>query len=87
MGESDLFELRISDERGMARGLLRSEARTLFEHGYKTIDEIVHRDIDPSRSDLARDRFARNCGLDSVMAKTVYRAALDVVRTRAGKRR
>ncbi|NWF94930.1 MAG: DEAD/DEAH box helicase [Candidatus Thorarchaeota archaeon] len=87
MGESDLFELRISDERGITRGLLRSEARTLFEHGYKTIDEIVHRDIDPSRSDLARDRFARNCGLDSVMAKTVYRAALDVVRTRAGKRR
>jgi hypothetical protein len=83
LGQSDLFELCLPDAGGATRQISRPEARTLYNSGYESIERIVRRDIDASKTGLARDRFARNSGLDQSLAKTVYKAALEHVRMRA----
>ena len=81
---SDLLELIISHgNEGPLRKLSRTEVRTLFDKGYKTIEEVVRKDIDASKKGLARDRFAENSGLDTEPAKYVYKAALQHIRPKS----
>jgi len=85
LSQSDLFELCVQEENTFVRQMSRPEVRVLFDHGYRTVRDVVRRDIDASKPGLARDRFARNCGLDMKTGKMVYRAALEYVRSGATK--
>jgi len=83
LAESDLLNLRITErDDGQPEYLSRTDARTLFDAGYKSINDIVRKDIDAKKPGFARDRFARNCGLDRGMGRNVYKAALDHVKSR-----
>ncbi len=83
LANTDLFNLRVpSAFREGARILSREEARILADHGYRTIEEIVRRDIDHTKPGTARTRFAKNCGLDNNFAKSVYRSAIEYYRSR-----
>ena len=85
LAESDLLDLRITErDDGEPEYLSRTDARTLFDAGYKSINDIVRKDIDAKKPGFARNRFARNCRLDRGMAKNVYKAALDHVKSRTG---
>jgi replicative superfamily II helicase len=80
LAASDIFELRLLLEDGPDRYLSREEIRTLFDRKYKSINDIVKRDIDAKKPGFARDRFAKNCGLDGDLAKTVYKSALEHIK-------
>ncbi|MFW9807498.1 MAG: DEAD/DEAH box helicase, partial [Candidatus Thorarchaeota archaeon] len=76
LAASDLLELRLlpGDDSPSGR-LSRSTARGLYEKGYTSISDIVKRDLGASKEGYARDRFAKNCGLELDLAKEVYKAA------------
>ncbi|TFF95014.1 DEAD/DEAH box helicase [Candidatus Thorarchaeota archaeon] len=81
LGESDLLTLEFRDGTGTAtRPLSRSEARTLYDYGYHTIEQVVKKDIDASKQGFARERFAANCGLEEDLALRIYKSALKRVR-------
>jgi replicative superfamily II helicase len=83
LADSDLLELPlIQGDNSPSGRLSRSTARVLFEHGYKSASDIVRKDIDASLKGLARDRFARNCGLAPEIAKDVYKAAMMYIRSK-----
>jgi hypothetical protein len=42
----------------------------------------VRKDIDAKKPGFARDRFAKNCGLDTDLAKIVYKSALEHLKAR-----
>ncbi len=65
-----------------SRCLSRIEARTLFDRGYKSVNEIVRKDIDAKKPGFARNRFARNSGLEQETAKEIYKAALSHVKSK-----
>ncbi|MFX1369197.1 MAG: DEAD/DEAH box helicase [Promethearchaeota archaeon] len=78
LAASDLFELVFQDEESnQFRTLSRVEIRTLYDKGYTSISDIVRKDIDADKPGFARDRFAKNCGLELNLAKTVYIAAME----------
>jgi len=80
---SDLLELRLlpGDDSPSGR-LSRSTARTLYEKGYTSISDVVKKDLGASKEGYARDRFAKNCGLEPKLAKEVYKAALSHIRAK-----
>jgi hypothetical protein len=80
---SDLLELQLlpGDDSPSSR-LSRDTARSLYENGYTSISEVVKKDIGASKEGYARDRFAKNCGLEPDLAKEVYKAALSHVRAK-----
>lgn len=67
------------------RPLSRKEMRTLYDNGYRSISDILKKDVDASKKGLARNRFAKNCGLDFQLAKQVYKSALRYVRQQMQK--
>jgi helicase len=78
LAASNLFELVLPDEgSNQIRSLSRREIRTLYDKGYESISDVVRKDIDAEKSGFARDRFAKNCGLELSLAKIVYRAAME----------
>ena len=86
LADTDLLELRLlpGDDSPSSR-LSRSTARILFERGYTSISDVVKKDLGASKEGYARDRFAKNCGLDPELAKEVYKAAMSHVRARLDK--
>lgn len=81
LASTDLFDLVLLAEDGFPeRMLTRSEIRTLYDRGYRSISDVVRKDIDREKSGFARDRFAANCGFENTFAKRVYRAAMDHVK-------
>ncbi|MFQ5833050.1 MAG: DEAD/DEAH box helicase [Candidatus Thorarchaeota archaeon] len=83
LATTDLFDLNIPvKDDAASRCLSRLEARTLFDSGYKSVNEIVRKDIDAKKSGFARDRFARNSGLELETAKEIYKAALSHVKSK-----
>ncbi|MFX0108395.1 MAG: hypothetical protein ACFE7R_08940, partial [Candidatus Hodarchaeota archaeon] len=83
LAASDLFDLSVPTESGILARLSRTDARTLFDNGYESINAIVRKDIDATKPGFARDRFAKNCGLEQVLAKEVYKAAIEHLRVGA----
>ena len=83
LADSDLLELRLlpGDDSPSGR-LSRSTARILYEKGYTSISDIVKKDLGADKEGYARDRFAKNCGLEPKLAKTVYKAALSHIRAK-----
>jgi replicative superfamily II helicase len=83
LADSDLLELRLlpGDDSPSGR-LSRSTARTLYEKGYTSISDVVKKDLGASKEGYARDRFAKNCGLETDLAKEVYKAALSHIRAK-----
>ncbi|MFW9789067.1 MAG: DEAD/DEAH box helicase, partial [Candidatus Thorarchaeota archaeon] len=83
LADSDLLELRLlpGDDSPSGR-LSRSTARTLYERGYTSISDVVRKDLGASKEGYARDRFAKNCGLEPDLAREVYKAALSHIRAR-----
>ena len=78
---TDLLELQlIPGERATSSRLSREDARVLFEQGYKSITDIVRKDLGASKKGLARDRFARHSGLDEDHALDIYKAAMKQIR-------
>lgn len=83
LAESDLLRLGLRDDTGaLSRSVSRAEARTLYEHGYHSIEQVVKKDVDASKEGLARERFAAKSGLDKGLALRIYKSALRVVRQR-----
>ncbi len=82
LARSDLMDLEIPGKEGTSMRLTRSAARTLFDRGYTSIEQIVYKEVDREKEDLARDRFARKCGLEEQYARTVFKAALEHLRRR-----
>ncbi|MFX1560028.1 MAG: DEAD/DEAH box helicase [Promethearchaeota archaeon] len=83
LADSDLLELRLlpGDDSPSGR-LSRSTARTLYERGYTSISDVVRKDLGASKEGYARDRFAKNCGLELDLAREVYKAALSHIRAK-----
>ncbi|MFW9907557.1 MAG: DEAD/DEAH box helicase [Candidatus Thorarchaeota archaeon] len=83
LADSDLLELLLiqGDDSPSSR-LSRNTARILYQHGYKSISDVVRKDIDASLKGLARDRFSKNCGLEPDHAKEVYKAAMMHIRSK-----
>jgi hypothetical protein len=80
---TDLLELQlIPGERATSSRLSREDARILFEQGYKSISDIVRKDLGASKKGLARDRFAQNSGLDEDHALEIYKAAMKQIRAK-----
>ena len=80
---SDLLNLQfIEGENTPSSRISRTTARRIYEHGYHSISEVVRKDIDASKKGLARDRFAKNCGLEPELARKVYKAAMMHIRSR-----
>jgi len=83
LADSDLLDLRfIEGDNSQSSRLSRDTARKLYENGYQSISDIVRKDIDASKKGLARDRFAKNCGLENEQAKEVYKAAMMHIRSK-----
>ncbi|MFW9919032.1 MAG: DEAD/DEAH box helicase [Candidatus Thorarchaeota archaeon] len=82
LGASDILELAIENELGYPEPISKDDARKLFTTGYKSISDILRKDIDPEKKSLARDRFAKNSGLGITHAKEIYKAALAHVRAK-----
>jgi hypothetical protein len=80
---SDLLELQLlpGDDSPSSR-LSRDNARVLYENGYTSISDVVKKDLGASKEGYARDRFAKNSGLESEFAKDVYKAALSHIRAK-----
>lgn len=83
LADSDLLELQLlpGDDSPSSR-LPRNTARTLYERGYTSISDVVKKDLGASKEGYARDRFAKNCGLEPDLAREVYKAALSHVRAK-----
>jgi replicative superfamily II helicase len=82
LADSDLLELLlIQGDNSPSSRLSRNSARILYEQGYKSISDVVRKDIDASLKGLARDRFSKNCGLEPEHAKEVYKAAMMHIRS------
>ncbi|MHA1948911.1 MAG: DEAD/DEAH box helicase [Candidatus Thorarchaeota archaeon] len=83
LAETDMLELQLlpGDATPSSR-LSREKARILFENGYKSISDLVKKDLGASKEGYARDRFAKNSGLESEFARMVYKAALSHVRAK-----
>ncbi|MHA2358660.1 MAG: helicase-related protein [Candidatus Thorarchaeota archaeon] len=83
LADTDLLELRLlpGDDSPSGR-LSRRTARILCEKGYTSISEVVKKDLGASKEGYARDRFAKNCGLEPDLAKEVYKAALSHLRAK-----
>jgi len=80
---SDLLDLQfIEGDNTPSSRISRTTARRIYENGYHSISEIVRKDIDASKKGLARDRFAKNCGLEPELAREVYKAAMMHIRSR-----
>ncbi len=86
VADTDLFEMVLTLQNQHERTLTREEARCLFNHGYRSIEDIVRRDMNVSRTGFARDRFVKNSGLEPSLAKQVYKTAIAVLRSRRMKR-
>ncbi len=82
LAASDILELVIDDELGYPNPILKDDARILFDNGYRTISDILRKDIDPEKKTLARDRFAKNSGVPVAFAKEIYKSALAHVRAK-----
>lgn len=83
LAESDLLRLELGeDAMGSSRPISRTEARTLYERGYHSIEQVVKKNLDASKEGLARERFATRSGLDKGLALRIYKSALRVVRER-----
>ena len=83
LADSDLLELLlIQGDNSPSSRLSRNSARILYEQGYKSISDVVRKDIDASLKGLARDRFSKNCGLEPEHAKEVYKAAMMHIRSK-----
>ncbi len=83
LANSDLLELLlIQSDNSPSSRLSRNAARVLYEHGYKSISDVVRKDIDANLRGLARDRFSKNCGLEPEQAKEVYKAAMMHIRSK-----
>ena len=83
LANSDLLELSlIRGDNSPSSRVSRTTARQLYENGYESISAIVRKDIDASKRGLARDRFAKNCGLEPDLAKEVYKAAMMHIRSK-----
>ena len=81
LASSDLLELYlVQNDSASSSRLSRSTARLLYGNGYKTISDVVRKDIDASKKGLARDRFSQNCGLEVELGKEVYKAAMMHIR-------
>jgi hypothetical protein len=80
---SDLLELQLlpGDDSPSSR-LSRENARILYENGYTSISDVVKKDLGASKEGYARDRFAKNSGLETGFAKDVYKAALSHIRAK-----
>jgi hypothetical protein len=77
LADSDLLDIEVIIEKELPpRKLSREEIRTLFDNGYRNVNDVVRKEIDPEKDGLARDRFAEKSGLDIHYAKAIYRAAL-----------
>jgi hypothetical protein len=83
LADSDLLELRLlpGDDSPSGR-LSRSTARILYEKKYTSISDVVRKDLGASKEGYARDRFAKNCGLEEDLAREVYKAALSHIRAK-----
>lgn len=82
LANSDLLDLRLTEgDSSPSSRLSRTIARHLYENGYASISDIVRKDIDASKKGLARDRFAKNCGLEPETAKEIYKAAMVHIRS------
>ncbi|MGY5863618.1 MAG: DEAD/DEAH box helicase [Candidatus Thorarchaeota archaeon] len=80
---TDLLELQLlPGDASPSSRLSREKARILFENGYESISDVVKKDLGASKEGYARDRFAKNSGLESDFAKEVYKAALSHVRAK-----
>lgn len=85
LADTDLFDLPISTDGGRTtRVLSREEARVLIDHGYRSIADIVRRDVDHTKRGTARTRFAKNSGLEKSTALTIYKSALEYYRKQRG---
>ena len=83
LADSDLLDLCfIEGDCSQSSRLSRSTARSLYESGYHSISDIVRKDIDANKKGLARERFAKNCGLEEEQAKEVYKAAMTHIRSK-----
>jgi replicative superfamily II helicase len=83
LANSDLLELLlIPGDNSPSSRLSRNTARILYEKGYRSISDVVRKDIDASLKGLARDRFSNNCGLELEQAKEVYKAAMTHIRSK-----
>ncbi|MCK5240587.1 MAG: hypothetical protein KAR33_13605, partial [Candidatus Thorarchaeota archaeon] len=82
LAESDLLELILPVNGNQWVSLSHQDARNLYDGGYESISDVLRKDRDPEKKGLARDRFARNSGLDPILAKEVYKAALTHVRAK-----
>ncbi len=81
LASSDLLELYlVQGDNALSSRLSRHTARILYDNGYKTISNVVRKDIDASKKGLARDRFSQNCGLEVERGKEVYIAAMTHIR-------
>lgn len=81
LADSDLLELyMIQGDNTLSSRLSRKTARILYDNGYRSISDIIRKDIDASKKGLARDRFSQNCGLDVDVGKEVYKAAMMHIR-------
>ncbi len=81
LASSDLLELHLMQgDNALSSRLSRHTARILYDNGYKTISNVVRKDIDASKKGLARDRFSQNCGLEVERGKEVYIAAMTHIR-------
>ena len=82
LADTDLLELRLPLGEDQMNPLSRHDARTLYNNGYLSISDVLRKDRDPDKKGLARDRFAKNSGLELIFAKKVYKAALAYVRSK-----
>ncbi len=82
LAKSDLLELILHLKDDQLTSLSRHDARVLYDREYESISDVLSKDRDPEKRGLARDRFARNSGLEPTFAKEVYKAALQYVRSR-----
>jgi hypothetical protein len=82
LAQTDLLELKLPVSESQWISLSRQDARILYDRGYESITDILRKDRDPEKKGLARDRFARNSGLDPFFAKDLYKAALAHVRAK-----
>ncbi len=86
LAASDLLELRLlPGDDSPSNRLSRITARTLYERGYTSISDVVKKDLGASKEGYARDRFAKNCGLEAEMAKEIYKAAMSQIRAKLGE--
>jgi len=80
MAATTLPNLVIQSSEKDNRHLSQQEMRTLYDNGYRSISDILKKDVDASKKGLARNRFAKNCGLEFQLAKQIYKSALQHVR-------